>query len=104
MHFEDFLDYLESQGMIIKDKNYMHESSEKVATETIPDIQNEKIVSNAQISNLNSVTEDNMNVSQNNVDANNFSVFIAISLFIFSCLAICSSSKIFNPSVFSDKC
>ena len=33
---EYLLDYLESQGMIIKDKNYMHESDVKQDTESIP--------------------------------------------------------------------
>ena len=42
---EYLFDYLESQGMIIKDKNYMHESDEKQETEVIPAIEDTPVSS-----------------------------------------------------------
>ena len=42
---EYWLDYLESQGMVIKDKNYMHESDEKQETEVIPIIEDTPVSS-----------------------------------------------------------
>ena len=66
---EYLLDYLESQGMIIKDKNYMHESFEKQPSDVIVDVET-KLENSSELPD-NNINQDNIYANMNIEETNN---------------------------------
>ena len=68
---EYLIDYLESQGMMIKDKDYMHVSDTKGSDTSIPDVNNNVVQNtntNNEVVNANQTVNANLSNAENNLN------------------------------------